>query len=64
MSCGSYSAEKQDCLITGPGKADGDYVERGREEADPIGLDDLLLTVPRNPNLVSQANHPRINLIY
>lgn len=39
-------------------------MEGGREEADPIGLDDLLFTVPGNPNLVSQANHPRINLIY
>lgn len=36
----------------------------GRGEADPVGSNDLLLTVPRDPNLVSQANHPRINLIY
>lgn len=61
---GPHSAKKQECLITAVvGNSQG--MHRGWERrTDPTGLDELLLTAPRDSNSVSLANHPRINLIY
>lgn len=40
------------------------YVVGRRENADSIGNNGSLLTIPRYPSSVNQANYPRINLIY